>query len=202
MSERFLDWDWAGRPCCGEAVSGDGVLVAVNHGRAVATVVDGLGHGSAAAIAAQRALEAVRESGDEDVVVLIERCHVALRETRGAVMSVAAIDRARGSMSWIGVGNVEGRIVRAPHGHDTHAAALVLSPGVVGHELSSLRATTVGLKRGDLLVMATDGVDRRYADGLRPSGSCTAIAQALLERHARHDDDALVAVLRYLGDEA
>ena len=185
----------------GEDVSGDGALVAVRDGGAVATAVDGLGHGPTAALAAERALDTVRASGDEDVVVLVERCHDALRETRGAAMSIATIDRSRATMTWLGVGNVEGRIVRAPGSRGARSEALILTPGVVGHELPPLRAANVELERGDLLLMATDGIDPAYADGLEPSGPCSAIAQAVLERHARATDDALVAVIRYLGGD-
>lgn len=74
-------------------------------------------------------------------------------------------------------------------------------PGVVGHELPPLRTATVALERGDLVLMATDGVDPGYADDLEPAGSCGAISRAVLERHARDSDDALVVVIRYLGGE-
>jgi phosphoserine phosphatase RsbX len=202
MSPPPVEWDCAARPFPGEQVSGDRALVTVTDGGAVATAVDGLGHGAAAAMAAERAVDAVRAAGGNDVVVLIERCHAALRETRGAAMSVATIDPSDESLTWLGVGNVEGRIVRGPGRRGARPDELMLSPGVVGHELPPLRATTTGLRRGDLVLLATDGIGAGYADDLEPSGSCRAIARQVLERYARAHDDALVLVIRYLGDRA
>ena len=199
MSARVLDWDYASRPYPGEEASGDGALVKVEDDHAVAVVVDGLGHGPAAADATRRVLDTVRSNGTTDLHELVERCHVALRDTRGAAMSVAMIDASRGSLTWLGVGNVEGRIVRAP---GERVDSLMLTPGVVGHRLPRLLPGTLALRRGDLLVMATDGIDPAYADSLPPAGACGAIAQAVLAEHASLTDDALVVVMRYLGEQS
>ncbi len=201
MSGRVIEWDCAARPFPGEQVSGDGALVRADGGSAVAVAVavDGLGHGFRAAHASDRALDAVRSSDETDIVALVESCHAALRDTRGAAISVASIARRDGSVTWVGVGNVEGRVVYASRA--ARPAALLLMPGVVGHDLPPLRAATTRLERGDLLVIATDGVDPAYADDLDPSRSCRAIAREVLDRHARGNDDALVLVIRYLGSD-
>ena len=203
MSAPVIEWDCAVRPFPGELVSGDGALVSADGGTAVAVAVavDGLGHGEHAAHASDRALDAVRRSSDTDVVALVQGCHAALGDTRGAAMSVASIARRDGSVTWLGVGNVEGRIVYASPARRVHPTALLLMPGVVGHELPPLRPTTTQLERGDLLVMTTDGIDPSYADELDTSRSCGAIAQTVLDRHARPNDDALVVVIRYLGGD-
>jgi phosphoserine phosphatase RsbX len=198
MTDGLLEWHCACRPAPGESVSGDRALVAVDGPRALAAVIDGLGHGPAAAAAADAALEAVRTGAADDVVDVAMRCHVALRATRGAAIGLATIDTARGALSWLGIGNVEGRLVRggAIRGG---GASLLLAAGVVGHEIPRLRPVTLSLGRGDLLLVATDGVAGGFAEEPGTSGSCRALAERLLAEHARPTDDALVLAVRYLG---
>lgn len=190
IGARLLDWHVASRPARGEVVSGDRAHV----DGALVAVIDGVGHGEPAAEASGRAVAALEQAACMDPVALVEHCHRALAGTRGAALGVGCLDALSGTLSWAGVGNVEGRVVRA-----RTTETLLLTDGVAGHALAPLRATTVPLDRGDLLVLATDGVDRAFADGLAPAGSCSAIAEHILEEHARASDDALVLVLRYLG---
>jgi hypothetical protein len=58
------------------------------------------------------------------------------------------------------------------------------------------------LRRGDVLIFATDGIRRDFADYLTTSGSTRDIAERLLERHATATDDALVLVARYMGTKS
>jgi negative regulator of sigma-B (phosphoserine phosphatase) len=195
MSGRLIEWGCAARPLPGEEVCGDRGLVTSGGPGAVAVAVDGLGHGAQAALAAERAVQAVRAAArHDDIREAIENCHRALADTRGAAVSAARFEDGR--LDWAGVGNVEGRIVR---GAGARGQALLLHPGVVGHELPPLRVAVVPLARGDLVVMATDGVDPAFADGLSPAGSCQTIAAGILDRCARDSDDALVLAVRYLG---
>ena len=193
----MLEWAVSDRPLPGEPVSGDRALVSVDgDGRALAFVVDGIGHGSEAAHAAERAVRAVEPAPSRDVVALAERCHAELAGTRGAAIAIATIDGASGLLAWLGVGNVEGRIV---HG-DRGVESLRLAPGMVGHRLPRLCESAAALGRGDLLLLATDGIEPGFADALRTHGSCEEIAARVLAAHGRASDDALVLACRYLGD--
>jgi hypothetical protein len=62
-----------------------------------------------------------------------------------------------------------------------------------------VRPTTLELRTGDVVVLATDGVDDAFGDSLDVSGSTQAIADRILAAHWRPRDDALVVALRYLG---
>ena len=201
MSGRVLEWACSARPAEGESVSGDQALVQVRDRAAVAAAVDGVGHGPEAATAAERALAAIGDWNGAGVEDLIERCHDALTSTRGAAMSVASLDGGTASMTWLGVGNVEGRLVRASRRRGWREA-LLPGPGVVGHVLPALRPASVRLERGDLLLFATDGIDPAFADALDTAGTCDTIADTLLSSHARGSDDALVLVVRFLGDRS
>ena len=50
----------------------------------------------------------------EPIISLIRRCHEALRGTRGVVMSIASLNTHDRTMVWLGVGNVEGVLLRHP----------------------------------------------------------------------------------------
>jgi phosphoserine phosphatase RsbX len=194
-----LDWSVADRALAAEG--GDRAAIVMKGERALAAAIDGIGHGTKAAVAAETARDVVEGSPEEDVVSIVERCHAALRATRGVAMSVASFDCKRDVMTWMGVGNVEGRLLRG--GALIRAAeSLLLQSGVAGHELPPLSASEVGLQRGDVLIFATDGIRPDFADDLATSGSTREIAERVLEQHATENDDALVLVVRYMGTKS
>jgi phosphoserine phosphatase RsbX len=197
-SNGALEWGTAAAPIPGEQALGDRAVVAFAGDRVLAAVIDGLGHGPAAAAAAQAAAAVLERSAAQDPVATVQDCHRALRDTRGAALSLASIDVAEQTMTWLGVGNVEGRLWRGAAATES----LPVHGGIVGHELPRLSARTTPIGRGDVLIFATDGIQRDFADHLVPSGSCPEIAQRILDGHALGSDDALVLVARYLAASA
>jgi phosphoserine phosphatase RsbX len=194
-----VEWSVATRCRRGEAMSGDLAIVNVLPEGALVGAIDGLGHGSEAARAADLAAEVVRERPSRNLVVLAERCHSALRGTRGAAISLAFISPSEGTMTWLGVGNVEGRVLSGDPSAMRPKASLALGSGIPGHELPSVRTATLDVRPGDLLVLATDGIQAAFGDSLDTSGSTEAIAERILVAHRRPTDDALVVAVRYLG---
>jgi phosphoserine phosphatase RsbX len=184
-------------PIPGEDACGDQHLVVPTARGYLVAVVDGLGHGPEAAAAAETAVDVLRRHADEQVLTLVQRCHENLRRTRGAAMSVAALDAHDARLEWVGVGNVEARLLRAPSTTEANDEVLLLRGGVVGYELPALRSAAFALLPGDTLVMATDGVEPTYSDGLERRSEPQPLADGLLAEHARQTDDALVLVVRY-----
>ena len=109
----LLEWSVATRTMSGEIECGDAHLVVELPGGALVAVVDGLGHGREAAVAAREAVATLTQHADEPVVPLLQRCHGQLRATRGVVMTLASFRAADATMTWLGVGNVEGFLLRA-----------------------------------------------------------------------------------------
>ena len=157
-SESWLHWSVATRPLARQSVSGDLSLVTSFLGGVLVAVVDGLGHGEEAVTAAQRALTTLTENARESVVLLLQRCHEELKGTRGAVMSLASFHVHDGLMTWVGVGDVEGMLLRGSLEAGRAREILPLRGGVVGYQLPPLRATTLPVRRGDVLIFATDGI--------------------------------------------
>jgi phosphoserine phosphatase RsbX len=194
-----VEWGLATRCRRGEATSGDLGVVALLPDGALVAAIDGLGHGGEAARAARRAGDVVRDRPSQDLVLLAERCHTALRHTRGAAISLAFVSPLEGTITWLGVGSVEGRVISGDRSTARHKASLALGTGVPGHELPVVAASTLDVRPGDVLVFATDGINTAFADSLDISGTPQAISERILAAHWKPTDDALVVVVRYLG---
>jgi phosphoserine phosphatase RsbX len=102
-----------------------------------------------------------------------------------------------GTMTWLGIGNVDGRIVNRRRSDRTRTLPLIR--GIAGDRLPPLRCTTLDVRLGDTLLLTTDGIDERFADSTDLSGPTREIAEGILAEHAKPNDDALVVVARYLG---
>jgi negative regulator of sigma-B (phosphoserine phosphatase) len=184
------------RPLFGQERSGDLAVALAFPGGALVGAIDGLGHGHAAAEASEAALVALRDAPGASLPHLFALCDSALVGTRGAVMTLVSFDFAAGELTWFGVGNVEARLLRADAA--ARAEAPMLLGGVVGQSMPSVRASRLRLSRGDMLVLATDGVGPDFSRGAH-HGSVDRIAGRILVEHGRVEDDALVVVARYLG---
>jgi hypothetical protein len=115
------------------------------------------------------------------------------------VISAAVFSFADETMTWLGVGNVEGRLLRAPVASGPPPEALLVRGGVVGAQLPPLVSKIVPIRRGDMLIVATDGIRSEFLDAPLPYQEPQALADHVLTRWGRQTDDALVLVVRYLG---
>jgi hypothetical protein len=162
-------------------------------------VIDGLGHGPAAASAAAAAVEVLAAAPHLDPVAALLTCHRALAGTRGAAISVAWIGPAEpGSpacrLVYAGVGNVEARLwqpdrERRPISHR----------GIVGAGSPRGRPSEFALGGDWFLVVHTDGVSARFdltavpePERRDPQG----LAEAIVARWGRLTDDATAVVVR------
>jgi anti-sigma regulatory factor (Ser/Thr protein kinase) len=182
-----------GRPIQGETESGDDAGFAWAGERLLLAVADGLGHGTEAREASRRAVDLAMRS-PEAPAQLLSSCHRGLHGTRGAVMAVMALDWTAGQFVHASVGNVTAHLQR-----DRTATRFLTTPGVLGapgpapriHEESSPLAARF------VLVMFTDGLSSRLDPAADPAllrEPPLVIAHALMTRHARAHDDALVLV--------
>lgn len=184
----------------GQVECGDRNVVTPVQNGVLAAVVDGLGHGPDASAVAQRAISAILRHRDrESLPALIWQCHAELQGTRGVVMSVAHFDAGGRSMTWLGVGDVEGRLMRKAGDGSYVTETLLLRRGVVGGQLPQLQASASHLSSGDLLLFATDGVAADFAEGLDPRAPLSELVRGVVARSCKGNDDALVLAVRYVG---
>lgn len=195
----LLDWGVASKPMLGETMLGDNCFVQSNENDALVVVVDALGHGREAASAAQIAIDTIGSYAHEPLVQLFERCHEVLRRTRGVVMSAASFNVVDNRVSWLGVGNVEGAVLRQGGHQAGDARSFVVRGGVVGYQLPRLQVSHVQIAVGDWLVMGTDGLSAGFVHYFSPYATPQVAADTLLTACAKINDDALVVAARYCG---
>jgi negative regulator of sigma-B (phosphoserine phosphatase) len=182
----------------GEGKSGDQYLVCCKENGILIAAVDGIGHGAEAANAAEVAIAVLKNGIGAPIIPLVVACHEKLRSTRGVVLSVASMDVKHGLMTWLGVGNVQGVLVRADK-RNSAQETLLLRAGVVGDQLPQLQAAVLPVGRGDMLVFATDGVRTGFTGTLSALENPQRAADRILRTFGGGSDDALVLALRITG---
>jgi serine phosphatase RsbU (regulator of sigma subunit) len=195
----LLQSAFAARALPGQTVHGDLHLIQPFDGGCLIAVVDGLGHGEEAARAARQAAATMAASASRSIPEIVQECHHALRHTRGVVMSLASLNAAEETMTWAGVGNVEGVLLKKDATTNSGRELLLSRQGVVGYRLPRLVTSVIAVAAGDTLVFATDGV----REGFWQDCHCEELPQRMAERivssFGKGTDDALVVAARYLG---
>jgi phosphoserine phosphatase RsbX len=194
-----IEWGVTAESFDGGDESGDQYLVKTFTDGALVAVIDGLGHGPKAAVASKAAIAVLKECADCSVDVLMRRCHEGVRRTRGVVMSLASFDGRADAMTWLGVGNVRGVLLRKDDEPAHGRERLLLRGGVVGYNLPTPRPSVLSVKPGDTLIFATDGLRSVFVEDLTFSDSPQEMADQIFAQYRRGTDDAMVLVARYVG---
>jgi len=184
-----------GLPKPGQEVSGDAWAFKSFGAVQRLCLVDGLGHGPLAAIAASEATRVLHgASATSTPAEIIQQAHAALKTTRGAVMAVLVIDLEKGAASFAGIGNIAGVIFN--HDKPQH---LMSGDGTVGYNIRNLRQHEYPWNSNSVLVLNTDGLSSRWNLNKLPGllQKHPALVAAVLHRdHGRNSDDATVVVAR------
>jgi anti-sigma regulatory factor (Ser/Thr protein kinase) len=183
-------------PVRGERECGDAWAAWSAGGLTSVFVVDGLGHGHEAAVAADTAVTTFRRHAERSAPDVIALVHAALKPTRGAAVALAELDERAGKLRYCAIGNISA-VVSRPDGHEQHLISL---PGIAGHVARRVQTFTYDWPKGSLLIMHSDGLGThwsvaRYA-GLhhrRPD----VVAGVLYRDHRRGTDDATAVVTRH-----
>lgn len=192
-----IETAYATLPLPGQVESGDLSLAKrVGKGTLIA-VVDGLGHGQEAASAAHAAIGALDRYSREPLVDVVRRCHAAVVGMRGVVLGLALLDPPSATMTWLGVGNIGGVLLRADATSRPPRIGLVPTAGVVGADEPHPTSRVVPLTPGDTIVLFSDGIKDGFAESLTLRNSPQSIADFIITRHVKGTDDALVLVARY-----
>lgn len=172
-------------PARGETKCGDIAVIRELAEVTLIAVVDVLGHGPEAARIAELAARCLLAAPVLRARDAITALHEALRGTRGAAASVCLV---RGlELDGCGVGNVEIRVLGT-------SVPVLLTPGIVGQRMLSLREFRARLAEGDRLVCFSDGISSRVplaeTRALAPREACAQIMQ----QHRRNHDDGTVVI--------
>ena len=176
-----------------EILCGDGFLIVSGAARTLYMLVDGLGHGPGAAAAADEAVETLTRYSDQPLAEIMSRSHDALKKTRGAALSIAAVDHERRVLSYIGIGNVSAVITTG-----TALKALTAQNGTLGMAFPRTpQEYTYPVERNSLLLLFSDGLSTKSALSAYPglqNRHPALIASVLFRDFSRKRDDATVLV--------
>lgn len=190
--EPSLEYSSLIRPCMGERVSGDAVVIRSLEGGLFVAIIDVLGHGPEAHQLTIMIDAFLDRYATADVSGLMKRLHQHLRGTRGAAVGLCAIDSATGKIDYVGIGNTG---IRRFGESDTR---LVSQDGVLGQNMRTPLLQSLELASGDLLVLHTDGVSERFTTDRYPGllrHDPAQVVRIILDRFGKdHDDSACIAV--------
>jgi anti-sigma regulatory factor (Ser/Thr protein kinase) len=145
------------KPMPGEMRCGDGWGCELLADRCILALVDGLGHGTGAAAAAELAIASVRQHRAKAPAAIVQYVHDALRATRGAALAVAEVDLAQQSLRFCGIGNISATIISGDS-----LRHLVSYNGTAGHEARKIVEFTYPWSANALLIMHSDGLMTRW----------------------------------------
>ena len=190
-----LRWGVINKPVKGETECGDTWRVVRRHDGVTAILVaDGLGHGPAAAEAANAAALVFDADPFVDLKRLFEKAHVHLRGTRGAAVAAAHIDPVRRTLRYAGIGNIAGTLVDggARRGLSSHNGTV----GAQMHKVHEFEYPWPG--RGGVTVMHSDGLGTRWDPAAYPGlmqRHPAVVAGVLYRDFTRGRDDVTVVVI-------
>ncbi|MCG8356253.1 MAG: SpoIIE family protein phosphatase [Kiloniellales bacterium] len=159
--------------------------------KTILCIVDGLGHGRAAAAAAEAAISYVDSHLEGPLPEIFEGCDRAISATRGVAMAIVEADIGACRLSYACIGNTRGQL------YGKRTIRLQSQYGIVGGGFRTLTAASIAYDPEDILVLWTDGVSddvdiSRY--GPKDLAEPQRLAERVIEDHALGTDDAAVLV--------
>jgi len=179
--------------------------------RILLTLVDATGHGREAAEASNTILACLKQYQDLELTALIEKCHQAAIDSRGAALAMVSIDFGQHQIRFMGVGDIHmqmGIFTSRPTLKRTlipvpgfkRVETLLTNNGIVGYNLPKVIHEQVQeYLPGDMVAIYSDGIVSdfnisRLADARVIQA--VEIASRIMHYHRSHSDDATIVVLK------
>jgi anti-sigma regulatory factor (Ser/Thr protein kinase) len=181
-------------PKSGYDENGDSFVVRSWGTKVLVGVIDGVGHGAPAQVAAQAARRYIESHYDQPLDGIFRGTGIACRGTRGVVLALARFDWKAQTLEYASVGNIEARVVGAER-----PINFIVRRGIIGVNAPPPRVTSHTWPAGAMLILWSDGVQAHWGPdalvGLEDA-SASVIAQRIESQHSRQTDDATVLVVR------
>jgi anti-sigma regulatory factor (Ser/Thr protein kinase) len=174
---------------------GDGWSARNRRGVVELLLIDGLGHGPRAEVAAAEAAEAFGRLEDPNPARLVAQLSTELAGTRGSVGCLARLEAADGRLALAGVGNVSALLVSGAG----EVKRLISREGRLGGAVRLPPVEEAAIRPGDTLILHTDGLATLRTATDFPGmarRSCAMVAAMLMQSQIRGTDDAGVLVAR------
>jgi len=193
----ILSWGCYCRPVAGESECGDGWDARQTDHSGRFLVVDGLGHGPQAAVAARRAIETFGRRSQDGPQEFLASAHGALAGTRGAAGAMLSVDLQTRAIRFSGVGNIAATLCT-----DSGNRGLMSHNGILGVQVRKFQAFDYTWPADSLLVMHSDGLKTRWSLADYPGVQMrhpSVVAGVLARDFDRGSDDLTVLVARLGG---
>jgi len=178
------------RPHPEERDSGDEYFIKRYNDNIFVAVIDGLGHGFFAKEAAQEAKKYLEYSYKKPIKQIFNEVDEVLRKTRGAVMSIALINKSDKKLTYSGIGNIAVKV---------YSDNLNIKPininGVLGTHPRKIKIFEYNWGNEFLIILHTDGIKENWA--LNPNfwyEHPIKIAHYIIDKYWRGNDDATIVV--------
>lgn len=186
-----VDFGVMERPLKGESVSGDSYFVKEFDDKVFVAVIDGLGHGADAHIAAMAAKQCMEQCYDRSLDVIMKMCHEQLTRTRGAVIGMALFDYSSSKYYFLGVGNIRmqliGKMQTVPYSNS----------GIVGYNLKNLHIYESSFYPDDIFSMNSDGITQDFIlNNYEKYMDIHLMVKAIFNENALETDDVAIIVGR------
>lgn len=181
----------------GEKVSGDGMSVKTLSDKTLLMVGDGLGHGSQAKEAVDKAVEVFEASMYADPAEILKELNVGVKKTRGLVGTIAAIDHKQKKILVCGVGNIYMRLQCG-----LEFKNYIANNGIIGLNIPGrLENSVYNLEKMHQLILCSDGIKTkwdlvRYPNILKHDPMI--LAAVLYKDQARRTDDMTIVTVKVL----
>jgi anti-sigma regulatory factor (Ser/Thr protein kinase)/serine/threonine protein phosphatase PrpC len=189
-----LDIGVATRPFRSGQANGDAFVIKHWEESALVGVIDGLGHGHFAHLAARAARNFVEGHYDLGLEQIFQGVDRACHATRGVVMALARFDWGQDKLLFASVGNIEAKIFPSPGEFSFRTLR-----GVIGFNAPKPVVTEHCWSLDHALVMHSDGLESRWGQeacsGLAHR-SASELASDLLNNLSKEHDDATVLVVK------
>lgn len=178
-------------PFLGNKHCGDRCFIKEFDGKTLVAVIDGLGHGRLAEVAAGKAIEYIEKYYHLNLSDIFHGCNEFLKKTVGAAMGIALIDPENCRITFAGVGNISARIVVERNFN------LVSDFGIVGGGIRKVREESYPFKPGSILIMHSDGIPEKFDVSSYPGkvrSDPQRLAEAISKEFSRSHDDSIIVV--------
>jgi anti-sigma regulatory factor (Ser/Thr protein kinase)/serine/threonine protein phosphatase PrpC len=184
----------ATRSCRHLPENGDAFIITQWELNALVGVIDGLGHGPFAHRAAQTARRYIEQHFDQPLDSLFRGVQRACRATRGVVMALARFDLAQRKFTVGSIGNVQMRLFGS-----AERFSPIVRRGVIGLNAPNPVLVDHPWTATCVLIIHSDGLHTHWNWNEFPElvqATPDKIAQRLLHKHGKVEDDATVVVAR------
>jgi serine/threonine protein phosphatase PrpC len=194
-----LDFGGATRPYPGYNINGDAFIIKRWDKFVLLGVIDGLGHGPLANKASREALRYIKRNFNQPIRQLMLGTNMAVKNTRGVVLSLALFNLNTLKITFSGIGNIETRTYRKKLERN-----FISHRGILGRNIPTPRIIEAYWKPGMIMVFFSDGIEssldwEEYSHlSEKPAN---LIAYKILEDLGKDRDDATVVIVKDFSDQ-